>query len=101
MDAIRIAKIFVSAQIYLVRFIWGRSWAAMSSLVATKSVPILLTRYAPFRMPSLPALDIPERLDRIEPASDPLDPGSRIRGGGANSKPVYSFEARSICLESN
>ena len=40
---------------------------------------------------------MPERFDRIEPASDPLEPGSRNRGGGAKSRAVNVPDLRSMC----
>jgi hypothetical protein len=69
----------------------------MSSLVKTISLGILLTRLAPLATAYLPAADIPERLDRIEPASDALEPGSRNLGGGAKSRPVKRPDLRSKC----
>lgn len=71
----------------------------MSSLVPTTSLGILLTRYAPVRMPILLAADMPDRFERIDPASDPFAPGSRKRGGGAKSRDVNVPDLRSRCLE--
>lgn len=70
----------------------------MSSLVPTAPGGSLLTRFAPLRIAIRPAADIPERLERIEPASDAFDPGSRKRGGGAKSRPVKRPDFRRACL---
>jgi hypothetical protein len=60
------------------------------------SLGIRLTRLAPLRTANLPAADMPERLDRIDPASElPEDPGSRKRGGGAKSSAVKVPDLRS------
>lgn len=77
----------------------GLRLLVMSSWVPTISLGILLTRYAPLRIAILPALDMPDRLERIEPASDALEPGSRKRGGGAKSRAVKVLELRSKCLQ--
>jgi hypothetical protein len=69
----------------------------MSSLVKTISLGILLTRLAPLAMAFLPTADMPERLERMEPASDALEPGSRNLGGGAKSRPVKRPDLRSMC----
>jgi len=64
--------------------------------VPTTSLGILLTRLAPVRTANLPAADMPERLDRMDPASDILEPaGSRMRPGGAKSRAVKVLELRS------
>src|SRR3954447_6981660 len=68
----------------------------MSSLVKTMPLGILLTRLAPLATACLPAADMPERLERIEPASDALEPGSRNLGGGAKSRPVNNPDLRSM-----
>jgi hypothetical protein len=83
----------------LVRAIVGRSCDMRSSRVPTTSAGILLTRFAPLRIAILPAWDIPERFDRIDPASDPVAPGSRIRAGGAKSKAVNMPDLRRACLK--
>lgn len=80
------------------RSILGRRLDMMSSLVPTTSLGILLTRYAPLRTAILPAADMPERLERMEPASDALEPGSRKRGGGAKSSAVKVPDLRRACL---
>jgi hypothetical protein len=69
----------------------------MSSLVKTISLGILLTRLAPLAMAFLPTADMPERFERIDPASDALEPGSRNLGGGAKSRPVKRPDLRSMC----
>ena len=76
----------------------GLNELTISSLVPTISLGILLTRFAPVRTAILPAADIPERFDRMDPASEALAPGSRIRGGGAKSSPVNVLDLRSMCL---
>lgn len=75
----------------------GLSWFIMSSLVKTISLGILLTRLAPLAMALLPTADIPDRLERMEPASEALEPGSRNLGGGAKSRPVKKPDLRSMC----
>jgi hypothetical protein len=84
-------------QALLTRFICGRSCVIKSSLVKTTPFGILLTRFAPLATANLPAADIPERLERIEPASDAPEPGSRNLGGGAKSRPVKVPDLRSKC----
>jgi hypothetical protein len=49
-------------------------------------------------MAILPAADIPDRLERMDPASDALDAGSRIRAGGAKSKAVNKPDLRRAWL---
>lgn len=78
--------------------IWGLKALAMSTFVPATSFGILLTRYAPLRTAQLPAADIPDRFDRIDPASEAFDPGSRNRGGGAKSRAVKVPDLRSMCL---
>jgi len=41
---------------------------------------------------------MPERLDRIEPASEP-ESALRKRGGGAKSRAVKVLDLRRACLE--
>jgi hypothetical protein len=76
---------------------FGRSWFIISSLVKTISLGILLTRLAPLATACLPIADMPERLERIEPASEALEPGSRNLGGSAKSRPVKVLDLRSMC----
>jgi len=76
---------------------FGRSWFIISSLVNTISLGILLTRFAPLATAYRPAADMPERFERIDPASEELDPGSRNLGGGAKSRPVKAPDLRSMC----
>ena len=83
----------------LVRAIVGRSCDIRSSRVPTTSAGILLTRFAPLRIAILPTCDMPERLERIDPASDPPPAGSRIRPGGAKSKAVNMPDLRRACLK--
>lgn len=75
----------------------GRSWLIMSSLVNTISLGILLTRLAPLATAFRPTADIPERFERIEPASEAFEPGSRNLGGGAKSRAVKRPDLRSMC----
>jgi len=69
----------------------------MSSLVNTTPLGILLTRLAPLAIAFLPTADMPDRLERMEPASDAFEPGSRNLGGGAKSRPVKRPDLRSKC----
>ena len=75
----------------------GLSWFSMSSLVNTTPLGILLTRLAPLAIAFLPTADMPDRLERMEPASDAFEPGSRNFGGGAKSRPVKRPDLRSKC----
>lgn len=69
----------------------------MSSLVKTTPGGILLTRLAPLATAYRPAADIPERFERMEPASEALEPGSRNLGGGAKSRLVKVPDLRRRC----
>src|SRR5690242_5492964 len=78
----------VSNYALLTRLICGRSWSKKPSFVLTTSFGIRLTRLAPLRMANCALLDMPDRLERTEPAAEPgRDEGPSLRnlGGGAKS----------------
>ena len=77
-------------------FNFGLKLWTISSFVPTTSLGIRLTRYAPARTAILLVVDMPERFERIDPASEAPDPGSRKRGGGAKSRAVKVPDLRSI-----